>query len=168
MTKDLKNKFTTFMILLFASVLLLVVSLFSDYKGKSSKQMDNDAIKIAEMDAINSKQAFIISQMDSIDRKLKNFEPTATDAAVQLNDIDKDIKDLKNYFEKNNLKESAYTGIIDNYNLMLRDKDDYKNTVLKNSLVMKKAEECAENLKINKQALTQAKIMGIQGGKKEE
>ena len=29
---------------------------------------------------------------------------------------------------------------------MLRDKDDYKNTVLKNSLVMKKAEECAENL----------------------
>ena len=48
------------------------------------------------------------------------------------------------------------------------DKDDYKNTVLKNSLVMKKAEECAENLKINKQALTQAKIMGIQGGKKEE
>ncbi|MCX6188060.1 MAG: type VI secretion system TssO [Bacteroidetes bacterium] len=158
MTKDLKNKFTTFIILLFASVLLLIISLYSDYSRKSSKQMDNDALKIAEMEAITSKQTAIIIQMDTIERKLTAFKPTADDAVVLSNEIEKGIKDLKSYFEKNELKESAFVGIIDNYNLMLADKKNIKNTVDNNNLIIKKLDDCKERLKSNNTDLKQLNL----------
>lgn len=162
MTKDLKNKFTTFMILMIASVLLLVVSLFSDYKGKSSKQMDNDAAKIQEMEALNTKQVAILSQMDTIERKLNAFEPTANNAVVLSNEIDKGIKDLKSYFAQNNLTESAFSGIIDNYTIMLVDKQNIKNTVDNNNVINKKVDECKDKLKTNKDDLKQINlILGI-------
>ncbi len=158
MTKDLKNKFTTFMILMFASVLLLVVSLFSDYKGKSSKQMDNSATKIIEMEALTSKQKAILTQMDTIERKLNAFEPTANNAVVLSNEIDKGIKDLKSYFAQNNLTESAFTGIIDNYIIMLVDKQNIKNTVDNINLINKKVDECKDKLKASKDDLKMIKL----------
>jgi hypothetical protein len=162
MTKDLKNKFTTFMILLFATVLLLVVSLYSDYRGKSGKQMDNDAAKITEMEAMTSKQASIITQMDTIESKLNKFEPTANNAVVLSNEIDKGIKDLKAYFEANNLKQSAFTGIIDIYSIMLLDKQNIKNTVDNTTVQAKKLDECKDRLKTNKDDLKQINlILGI-------
>ncbi len=167
MTKDLKNKFTTFIILMFASVLLLVVSLFSDYRGPSGKQMDKDAVNVAKMDDENSKQAFIVTQMDTIDRKLRAFKPTANDAVVLSNEIDKGIKALKDYFVKNDLKESAYTGIIDNYTQMLLDKQSMKSISDNNDLAIKKLADCKEKLIANKSDLKDEDLIQRMGSKKE-
>ncbi len=162
MTRDLKNKFTTFIILLFASVLLLAVSLFSDYKSSSSKQMDNMAGKISEMESLNSKQASIVIKMDTIEAKLTAFEPTANNALVLSNEIDKGIRELKEYFDKNGLKDPVFVGITDNYSLMLIDKQNIKNTVDNNSVIKKRLEECKDKLKTNKDDLKQINlILGI-------
>lgn len=162
MTKDLKNKMTTFIILLFACVLLLSVSLFSDYKMAPSKQMDNDAAKISQMEILNSKQAAIIVQMDTIEAKLKAFEPTANNAVVLSNEIDKCIKDLKEFFVKNGLGQNAFKGITDNYQIMLKDKANIKNTNDNLNLIHKKQDECKDKLKTNKDDLKQINlILGI-------
>lgn len=162
MTKDLKNKFTTFMILLFACVLLLVVALFSDYKAAPSKQMDNMAIKIGEMEALNSKQTAIAKQMDTIEAKLNAFVPNADNAVVLSNEIDKGIRDLKAYFEKNALKQPVFAGITDNYALMLIDKQNIKNTADNINVINKRLDDCKDKLKTNKDDLKQLNlILGI-------
>ncbi len=162
MTKDLKNKFTTFIILLFACVLLLGVALFSDYKASPSKQMDNMAAKIGEMETLNSRQTAIVIQMDTIEGKLDAFEPTANNAVVLSNEIDKGIRDMKAYFEKNSLKQPVFTGITENYALMLIDKQNIKNTADNITVINKKLDECKDKLKTNKDDLKQINlILGI-------
>lgn len=162
MTKDLKNKLTSFMILLFACVLLLSVALFSDYKSAPSKQMDNMAAKIDEMESLNTRQNAIIIQMDTIEKKLEAFEPTANNAVVLSNEIDKGIRDLKDYFEKNSLKQTVFTGITDNYGIMLVDKQNIKNTANNLTVINKNLDECKDKLKTNKDDLKQINlILGI-------
>ncbi len=162
MTKDLKNKFTTFMILLFACVLLLVVSMMSDYKLAPSKQMDNNAAKISEMEALNSKQAAILTQMDTIEAKLKQYEPNANNAVDLSNEIEKGIHNLKEYLIKNGLTQRMFKGITDNYSLMLIDKQNIKNTADNNKITQKKLEDCKVKLKSNKDDLKQINlILGI-------
>lgn len=162
MTKDIQNKFTTFMILLFATVLLLVMALFSDYKTTPSKQIDLKAAKVNEMDALINKQSSILVRMDTIEARLQSFEPAASNATIISNEIEKNITDLKAFFEKSNMKQGVFSGITDNYTMMLNDKRNIKNTTDNAALTSKKLEECKNKLKDNQQELKNINlILGI-------
>ena len=150
-TKERNNAFWSF-VLFFTISIILIISVISIDFALPHKQYAELKSKVKDYDAFMAKQKGFMSQIDTINFELKQYNMPDANQNYLINDISKKALEVKGAIGEENETNKVYHRIIENYKKMLNTKSKLNDAKIQLTQAKAAINECdQENKKIEKE-----------------